>query len=67
MERIALTKKNVVIGIEICTCLSLSVWTIVGRVESPRQITETAVFTMDGVQLTSLFEGLSPDPRYDLK
>jgi len=67
MERIAFTKKNLVIGIGLCTCLSLSVWTVAGRLNAPRRITETAVFTMDGIQLASIFEGLSPDPLYDIK
>ena len=67
MKRTTLTKKNLFIAIGICTSLSLSVWTIVDRAHAPRRIAETAIFTMDGVRLASIFEGLSPNPLYDLK
>jgi hypothetical protein len=33
----------------------------------PRRISETAVLNIDGTRLSSVFEGLRPDPQYDLK
>jgi hypothetical protein len=67
MERMVFTKAKLVIGVGVGTCLGLTIWTMMGRASAPRHIAETAVFTTDGVQLASVFEGLSSNPLYDLK
>jgi hypothetical protein len=50
----------------VCACLALATWLSINS-HRPRGISETSALTMDGARLSSVFEGLRPDPQYGLR
>jgi hypothetical protein len=50
----------------VCASLGLVTWLSLSS-HRPRRIPETSVVTIDGVRLSSVFEGLRRDPQYDLR
>ena len=67
MQAEPMTLKRRLIGVVgLCTSLGLVVWLSVNW-HKARRVSETSLVTMDGLRLSSVFEGSRRDPRYDLK
>src|ERR1700682_376844 len=62
-------KSRLVFPVVVCAALSMAMWFAIGKAARlhPRRITETAIVTMEGARVSSVFEGSSPDPRNDLR
>ena len=64
----SLSTKKLILLAALSTGMCLTTGTIIKRnLGRPRRITQIAILTSSGVRLSSIFEGLSTDPRYDLK
>jgi len=46
----------------VCASLALATWLSISS-HRPRRIWETSVLAMDGMRLSSAFEGLRPNPQ----
>ncbi len=60
-------KTRLIVAIGAVTGLGVGAWSIMNWNGHPQRITETTILTADGVRLSTIFEGLSPDANYDLK
>jgi len=61
-------KRESVIIAGLCTSLSIAAFIIINNSgRSAGSISSTTVVTVDGVRLSSVFEGSRPNDRYDLK
>jgi hypothetical protein len=63
-------KRRFVFRLFACTFLSLAAWVAIihgHKRTHPRRIAETAIVTSDGIRLSSVFDGMNPDPRNQIK